>query len=259
MVSSFVGVVPIGMIIDAILFGSALLAITAARFLPEHHLSPETKGVVTVSAAIVGTLSALVVGLLISTSSASFTAKSQQVTQVSANVIILDRMLRRYGPDAQDIRILLRQYTEAQRVDWFPTNSDQTPDLENGTTNTILEKMQDKILALNPTNTTQRWLQPQALVLLGGIMAARWQLGQAESASGIPMPLLLLVMFWFIIIFVSFGLFAPRNLTAIAMLLLCAVGIGSAIRMTTELQEPFVGLIRISSTPLTQALKVISR
>jgi hypothetical protein len=99
MVSSFVGVVPIGMIIDAILFGSALLAIAAARFLPEHHLSPETKGVVTVSAAIVGTLSALVVGLLISTSSASFTAKSQQVTQISANVISLDRMLRRYGPE----------------------------------------------------------------------------------------------------------------------------------------------------------------
>jgi hypothetical protein len=98
MVSSFVGVVPIGMIIDAILFGSALLAIAAARFLPEHHLSPETKGVVTVSAAIVGTLSALVVGLLISTSSASFTAKSQQVTQISANVISLDRMLR-YGPE----------------------------------------------------------------------------------------------------------------------------------------------------------------
>jgi hypothetical protein len=108
MVNSFVGWVPIGVIIDAILFGSALLAIAAARFLPEHHLSPETKGVVTVSAAIVGTLSALVVGLLISTSSASFTAKSQQVTQISADVISLDRMLRRYGPEAQDSRTLLQ-------------------------------------------------------------------------------------------------------------------------------------------------------
>src|SRR5271167_1009757 len=110
MVSSFVGWVPIGVIIDAILFGSALLAMAAARFLPEHHLSPETKGVVSVSAAVVGTLSALIVGLLISTSSASYTAKSQEVTQISANVISLDRLLRRYGPQAQDIRILLRRY-----------------------------------------------------------------------------------------------------------------------------------------------------
>jgi hypothetical protein len=95
--------------------------------------------------------------------------------------------------------------------------------------------------------------------LIGTMMAARWQLGQEESASGIPLPLLLLVMFWFIVIFVSFGLFAPHNMTAIAMIFLCAVGIGTAIRMTTELQTPFGGLIRISSKPLTQALDVISR
>ena len=106
MVSSFVGSVPIGVIIDVILFGSALLAMAAARFLPEHHLSPETKGVVSVSVAVVGTLSALVVGLLISNSNTSFTAKSQEVTQISADVINLDRMLRRYGPEAQDIRVL---------------------------------------------------------------------------------------------------------------------------------------------------------
>jgi hypothetical protein len=95
--------------------------------------------------------------------------------------------------------------------------------------------------------------------LIGTMMGARWQLGQEESASGIPLPLLLLVMFWFIVIFVSFGLFAPHNMTAIAMIFLCAVGIGTAIRMTTELQTPFGGLIRISSKPLTQALDVISR
>ncbi len=192
MVSSFVGSVPIGVIIDAILFGTAVLTMAAARFLPEHHLSPETKGIVSVSVAVVGTLSALVVGLLISNSSASFTAKSQEVTQISADVINL-------------------------------------------------------------------WLQPQALELIGTMMAARSQLGQEESASGIPLPVLLLVMFWFIIIFASFGLFAPRNMTAIAMIFLCAVGIGTAIRMTTELQTPFGGLIRISSRPLTQALDVISR
>jgi len=259
MVSSFVGSVPIGVIIDAILFGTAVLTMAAARFLPEHHLSPETKGIVSVSVAVVGTLSALVVGLLISNSSASFTAKSQEVTQISADVINLDRMLRRYGPEAQDIRVLLRRYTAAERQDLFPTDSNQAPDLEINTTSAVLEEMQDKVLALTPTNAKQRWLQPQALELIGTMMAARSELGQEESASGIPLPVLLLVMFWFIIIFASFGLFAPRNMTAIAMIFLCAVGIGTAIRMTTELQTPFGGLIRISSRPLTQALDVISR
>jgi len=107
MVSSFVGWIPIGVIIDVILFGSALLAIAAARFLPEHHLSPETKGVVSVSVAVVGTLSALVVGLLISNSQRVL---HSQVPGGYADIGRCDQpgpMLRRYGPEAQEIRVLL--------------------------------------------------------------------------------------------------------------------------------------------------------
>ena len=126
-------------------------------------------------------------------------------------MINLGRMLRRYGPEAQDIRVLLRRTPRRSRRHLFPTDSNQAPNLENSTTIAVLEDLQAKVLALRPTNATQRWLQPQALDLIGTMMAARWQLGQEESASGIPLPLLLLVMFWFIIYFASFGLFAPRK------------------------------------------------
>ncbi len=252
------GSVPIAAIIVAILFGSAMLAMVAARLLPEHHLSAETKSIVSVSTAVVGTLSALVVGLLISIASASFTAKAQEVTQISADVIRLDRLLRRYGPEAQDIRVLLRRYTAAMRQDLFPEASNQATDLENDATISVLEELQNKVLTLTPTNDTQRWLQAQALQLSGAVMAARWELGQ-ENTGKSPFLLLVLVMFWFVIIFASFGLFAPRNMTAIAAIFLCSVAIGSAIRMTTELQSPFQGLVRISNSSLTQALEVISR
>lgn len=77
--------------------------------------------------------------------------------------------------------------------------------------------------------------------------------------SGTPRPLLLLVLFWFVIIFASFGLFAPPNVTSIVAILLCSVGVGSAIRIITELQTPFGGLIRVSSIPLSHALEVIGR
>lgn len=43
MVNSFVGSVPIGVIIDSILFGSALLAIAAAPFCPSIILAPRQK------------------------------------------------------------------------------------------------------------------------------------------------------------------------------------------------------------------------
>jgi len=141
--------------------------------------------------------------------------------------------------------------------DMFPTGG-QAPDLENLSTVTLLEEIQDRILALRPAGAAQQWLQAQALQLTGSMMAARWLLGQ-ESKSITPLPLLVLVMFWFVIIFASFGLFAPSNTTAIAMIFLSSVAIGGAIRMTTELQTPFTGFIRISSGPLAHALDIISR
>jgi hypothetical protein len=249
--------VSISAIIVAVLFGSAMVTMFTARFLPDHHLSAETKSVVSVSVAVVGTLSALVVGLLISTSNASCMAKSQDIANISANVIRLDRLLLRYGPEGVDCRVLLRHYTEAKLRDLFPKNPDQAPDLENIATVIELEELQNKILTFRAANDTQRWLQAQSLQLTTAIMDARWQLAQENAST--PRLLLLLVLFWFIVIFASFGLFAPRNITAIMAILLCSIGVGSAIRIITELQDPFGGLIRVSGTPLAYALDVIGR
>ena len=247
----------IGLIIIAVLFGSALLAMGTARFLPEKHLSTDTKSVVSVSMAVVGTLSALVLGLLISTANTSYTAKAQQVTQMSADVIGLDRLLRRYGPEAQDSRTLLRRYVAAKLQDLFPANPDQLPNLDNEATVSLLEELQNKILALHPTSDAQRWLQSQALQLAAQAMATRWELG-VENLSKTPAPLVILVVFWFAILFASFGLFARANIVSITAIFLCSVGVATAIRMMTELQTPFHGLIRISSALLAHALEVIS-
>jgi hypothetical protein len=249
--------VPISVIIITILFGGALITMFVARFLPDHHLSPETKSVVSVSVAVIGTLSALVVGLLISTANSSFIAKAQEVADVSANVISLDRLMQRFGLEAQDGRVLLRHYGAAELQDLFPDNSDQAPNMENTATVSMLEELQNKILAFMPANDTQRWLQAQSLQLTTAIMAARGQLAQGTVST--PRPLLLLVLFWFVIIFASFGLFAPFNATSVVAILLCSAGVGSAIRIITALQEPFGGLIRVSNTSLTHALEVISR
>ena len=107
-------------------------------------------------------MSALVVGLLISNSSASFTSKTQELTQISTEVISLDRMLRRYGPETQDMRAMLRGYAEATMQDLFPNGPSQGPDLENGTTPARLEQLQGKILALRPASPVQHWLQVTA-------------------------------------------------------------------------------------------------
>lgn len=256
--SSFIGSIPIGAVIVAILFGAAIIAMMAARFLPESHLSQDAKNAVSVSMAVVGTMSALVVGLLVSMAATSFSTKSDEVTAISTNTIALDRLLRQYGPQTQDIRVLLQQYTLAEMKDFFPAKFRQPADLEDGASIAMLESVQGKILALAPGNASQTWLQSQALTLTSSMLSARWSLGQEELTKP-PMPLLILMMFWFIVVFASFGLFAPCNTTIIMAFFLSAVSIGGAIRMTTELQRPFDGVVRISSAPLVQALAVIER
>jgi hypothetical protein len=105
---------------------------------------------------------------------------------------------------------------------------------------------------------TQRWLKAQALQLASAMEGTRWRLVQ-EGESKTPFVVVVLVIFWFITVFASFGLFAPRNMMAIATILLCSLGVGSAIRMITELHLPFEGLVRVSSAPLALALEAISR
>jgi hypothetical protein len=152
--------------------------------------------------------------------------------------------------------VLLRHYTADEMQDLFPKGSDHPSNMENITTVSMLEKLQNKTLAFTPINDIQRWLQAQSLQVTTAIMAARWQL--AQGIANTPRALLLLVLFWFVIVFASYALFSPLNARSIVAILLCSAGVGSAIRIVTKLQEPFGGLIRVSSTSLTHSLAVIS-
>ena len=52
----------------------------------------------------------------------------------------------------------------------------------------------------------------------------------------------------------SFGLFAPNNVTVVATLLVCALSVSGAIFLIFELDRPFQGLIQISSAPFRDAV-----
>jgi hypothetical protein len=79
------------------------------------------------------------------------------------------------------------------------------------------------------------------------------------SISSTDPRILVLRVFWLAIVFTSFGLFAPHNLTAGAALFLCAIAVSCAVQVIFELDTPFQGIIRISSAPTRHALEMISR
>jgi hypothetical protein len=82
--------------------------------------------------------------------------------------------------------------------------------------------------------------------------------GAAES-SGNPARLLILVVFWLTLLFASFGLFAPHNLTAGLALGLCALAVTGGLEMILELEQPFAGLVQILPMPMREALAMIAK
>ena len=85
----------------------------------------------------------------------------------------------------------------------------------------------------------------------------RWLLIE-QDVLGIPVPVLLVVLFWLCLLFMSFGLFAPTNVTVTVALFLCALAVAGAIQTILDLSRPFEGVIRVSGQPLRHALEVIN-
>ena len=246
----------IGWVVLVMVFGSAMLGKLIRRKLPGSHLSDETKNVVTLSMGVVGTLTALVLSLLIATASGTFNSRNQEITVIAAKVIQLDRLLRRYGPEADAIRDLLRRYTAMRFQDLFPQGSAKSV-LQNPRTITLFEELEDRLAAMEARNGNQRWLQSQAQALTADLTEVRWLLVE-QDVLGIPVPVLLAVVFWLCLLFMSFGLFAPSNATATVVLFLCALAVAVAIQTILDLSRPFEGVVRVSSQPIRHALEVIS-
>src|SRR5271165_4382954 len=90
-------------------FAAALLGMFLQRVLPEHHIAPESKDVVRVGMGLVASTVALILGLLVYSSKGFYDTQTAEVTQLSANVVLLDRLLAHYGPEAADARAELRR------------------------------------------------------------------------------------------------------------------------------------------------------
>ena len=242
----------IGLIVFATILAGAFAGWVLRQRLPEHHLAEETKSLVSVSMAVVATASALVLGLLISNANTSFSTLGGEVTTLSAQILRLDRLLARYGPETGLARETLRNYAELKTADLFPDNQADLR-LSDPETYGLLQQLEDSILALKPVNARDKWWLDQAMALAGKIGDTTWLLTQ-QVKQGTPKAFLALLIFWLTLLFGSFGLFAPRNLTSAVTLTLCALAVAGAFGMILELERGFGGLIHISPEQMHQAV-----
>src|SRR5215472_8183996 len=92
------------LVVFGCLVGAVLLGRTVRRLLPEAHLSTESKDAVKLAMGLVATMSALVLGLLVSSAKGSYDTERSEVIQMAAKVAFLDRVLAVYGPEAAEAR-----------------------------------------------------------------------------------------------------------------------------------------------------------
>lgn len=243
--------IEISVLVLACIFGGALFGIILRRYLPEHHLSADSKDVVKLTMGLIGTMAALLLGLLVASAKSSYDARSTELTQMSASFVLLDRVLAHYGPETNSARELLRGSVSRLLVRIWSRDTNEVAKLDPATANS--EIVFDKIQQLTPHNDAQRMLQSQAETMALSLGQTRWLLFE-QSGSSVSIPLLVAMVVWLTVIFASFGLFAPDNVTVLICLLLAALSVSAAIFLILELDRPFEGLIQISSFPLQNAL-----
>jgi len=245
--------IAVALIVLACVFGGALLGIFLRAALPAHHLTQDSKDVVKLGMGLIATMTALVLGLVTASAKTSFDAADAGVKHSAVNILLLDRVLARYGPETKDIRALIRRSLAFKLNVIWPEDSSRPGKLDASQARPTIEGIEDRIRELTPKNGAQRSLQARALQIMSDLLQARWLiLGVAGNL--VPLPFLVVLVFWLTVIFASFGLYAPRNATVITVLFLCALSAAASVFLILEMDLPFEGLMKISSAPLRYAL-----
>jgi hypothetical protein len=242
----------------ACVFAGALLGMFLQGPLPDRHLSSESKDVVKLGTGLIATLAALVLGLLIASAKSAYDTQNSEIKQISASILLLDRVLAHYGPETKEARDLLRRTVVGAVDRIWSENSSRPATLAPPEKRAEAESFFDKVQELRPQNDVQRSLQAQALQITTDLGKTRLLLFE-QGGSSFATPFLVVLVFWLTIIFATFGLFAPRNATVIAMLFLCALSVSGAIFLILELDTPFEGLLQISSDPMRDAIARIGQ
>jgi hypothetical protein len=246
----------IALLIFGVVFAGALLGVGLHRWLPEQHIGDSSKDVVRLVMGLIGTMAALVLGLLIASAKSSYDTQSAELVQLAAQIVQLDRVLSVYGAEAKEARAEFRSAVEAAVDRIWPSDRPGGANLDLPGNANVPTGSYAMIASLEPHTAAQRVAQNRALEIAIGLSQTR-VLMYEQSGSSISWPFLVVLVFWLLILFMGFGLFAPANPTVIVTLLVGALSVAGAVFLILELAQPYAGLMRLSSAPLRNALAQI--
>jgi hypothetical protein len=246
----------IGLILFVGLVGVVLLGGRLRRLVPEEQLKADSKDVVKLALGLVGTMTAILLGLLVSSAKDTFDTTRSEVTQMAAKVTLLDRVLKLYGPEAMDARRALHDtIADGVRRMW---PAERGGPARVGPNQQMGDALYVAVQQLPSHDDTQRDLKTQATNLMVQLAELRALL-QAQAIPSLSKPLLMALVSWLVVIFFGFSMLAPANPTSTLALVASAFSVACAVFIILELNYPFAGTIRVPSEPMTNVLNQLAQ
>ena len=232
------------------------LGLLLQALLPGHHLGSDSKDTVKLASGMIATLTAMVLGLLVSSAKSSYDSLNAGVVEGGARTIQLDRALSKLGPETLPIRRQLRESLEFTLSTVLDPKGPSPQGTEEFERRSSIDSIEQRMRALKTGSDAERQIYNEAYQLAGELARNRWKLIE-QHQSALPPPLFVILLIWLGLLFATFALFAPRNGTAITVLLICAVSMSSALFLIHDLNQVPNGLIRLSTAPLQKALELM--
>lgn len=232
---------------------AALIGMRLRARLPADHQADPSREAVLRSLGFVVTLTALVIGFLVSSAKAYYAEVEQELTEISSDVAALDRILEHVGPQAEPARVRLRQLIgSAVRTVW-PNHATGLPKGDGAKGLAAIDQLAEAIGAMPAGGAQVSALQSQALAYVLAIERSGFKLKRLQEARA-QGPLMAIVVSWLVVIFLGFGLLTPVNRTTSTATILAAFTAAGAMLLILEFYSPVTGIISIPPSALESAV-----
>jgi hypothetical protein len=241
-------------VIFACLVAASLAGQSAYRKLPERHRQDDTHAVVTSLAGIFVVMTSLALGLLLNSAKTTFEQVDHNMHIFATDLILFERTLVQYGPEAGDTRQHLLAYVQRAARD----TSHDDPLIADRTSEALLDAVGKSLRSIVPADNEQiaRWKDAQEQ--FRKIVELRWTIVE-QSEGTIPMPLVVLIVAQLMLIFAAFGYRAPRNAVVVSSFLVSAALIAGAVYLALDMDVPFRGPVQVSLAPLQRVIAEMQR
>jgi hypothetical protein len=235
----------------AIVAGCASGMTLRAR-LPKAHFNAESRDMIRLGSSLLATLVAVLISLTIASAKSSYETQDAHFRQLAAYLVEADQLLAQYGPEATGMRQLMREAVPAAIDRIWREKATASQDTAF-TARSLAEQLYTALEALSPKNDIQRGLKARVEQAISDLALTRLSMF-ADGDTPVLTPFMLILIFWLVVVFGSFGLFVEPGPVVFAALLVFALSISTALFLVADLSRPFAGLLQLPKEKLKHTL-----